>query len=444
MNKEVRKRRKINIQKVFNLVSFTFILACCVFYGGRFIKLYIENKKTEKITVLADTINKNNENNKNFKKINEEYYFTNEEENNYVKYSNLLWRIIRINSDKSVTVVSENSLASLNPGSEKDYEKTYINKWLNDSKEKNTGILEKNLNNIQKYLTYTNTCKDIVNDTKNITCKDKINNTYITIPSIFDYINTGSDKSFMNNSEYFYLTNQNKENNYIYIDETGKINYSDKEDIMGIKPVITIKNTITAKEGNGSKDNPYTFEEESTLFASYVKLGDDTWRVFDIDEENVKLSLNNYLKINNEEVKYKYSNNGYYHNDTKNGTLAYYLKNNFLDKKDYANIVEETEMANGIYNSSDNFNYIKTLETTVPTKISLLSIGNINLNPTLTNYFTSTGVDKNNNLIYVIQNDFKVYTKTSSTSLKIVPVISIKKSLLTNGNGTENSPYEVQ
>ena len=31
-----------------------------------------------------------------------------------------------------------------------------------------------------------------------------------------------------------------------------------------------------------------------------------------------------------EEITYKYSNNGYYHNDTINGSLAYYLRNTYL------------------------------------------------------------------------------------------------------------------
>ena len=94
MKKEVnnvRKKRKLNFQKIFNLVSATFILACCIFYGTRFIKLYIENNKVEKITVLADNIKENNKENNNFKQINEDYYFTNEDENNYIKYSNILF-----------------------------------------------------------------------------------------------------------------------------------------------------------------------------------------------------------------------------------------------------------------------------------------------------------------------------------------------------------------
>ena len=66
MNKEVKvvkKKRKLNWQKIFNLISFTFILACIIFYGTRFIRLYLQNNKKEEIKVLADNIKDNNEGN---------------------------------------------------------------------------------------------------------------------------------------------------------------------------------------------------------------------------------------------------------------------------------------------------------------------------------------------------------------------------------------------
>ena len=100
MNKEVkviRKKRKINFQKIFNLVSFTFILACCIFYGSRFIKLYLANNKTEEKKVIADNIK---ENNNDLTNINGAYYFSGENPNNYLEYSNITFRIIKINSEK--------------------------------------------------------------------------------------------------------------------------------------------------------------------------------------------------------------------------------------------------------------------------------------------------------------------------------------------------------
>ena len=176
----------------------------------------------------------------------------------------------------------------------------------------------------------------------------------------------------MNNNEYFYLTNIDKDKKLMYIDSTGKTNSTDDSDILGVKAIITLKNTLTLKEGNGTKDNPYTFEDKEGLLGSYVKLG------------------------------------------------------------------------NGIYSSTTNYDYSKVLTTTVDTKVSVLSIGNIILNNNNTNYFLSTGVSKDSNLVYVMQDDYKVYTKVSTTTLKIVPTIALDKSLLTKGDGTIESPYEVE
>lgn len=446
MKKESKKRNKdnkLNIQKIFNIISFTFILACCIFYGGRFLKLYLENNKTEELKALADNIKDNNNDNENFKNINGNYYFYGTEINNYVKYSNLTWRIIKVNSDNTITMVLNNSITSLAAGENKNFKDSHLNSWLNNQDRDYTGILKNFLNNSNKYLTYTNTCIDNIDDTKNITCKSHIEDTYITVPSINDYVNTGSSKSFMNTEEYYYLINSNKENKLWYVNTDGKVGTSDGTDIIGIKPVITIKSTFALKDGDGSIENPYTFEEEQSLLGSYVKLGNDIWRIYNIDEDNIKLSLNSYLILNNEEIKHKYSNNGYYHNDTKSGSLAYYLKNTYLPSLSYKDIINEVKYSNGIYNNTDDYDYTKVLDTKVDTKITVLSIGDIILNKENTNYFTSTGISQQSNLIYTMQNDFKVYTKISTSSLKIVPVISIKKDLLVNGNGTKESPWEV-
>ena len=444
MSKE-RSKRKISVQKIFNLVSLMFLLACVIFYGGRFIKLYIENNKVEETNSMAKNIKESNKDNENFKIVNGEYYFSGTNINNYVSYSNLLWRIIKINTDNTITMISDSSITSLAKGESKEYSSSYISKWLNKKdNEEYTGMLENNLNNMSKYLTFTKTCKDIIEDTKSISCKDLTEDTYITIPSLNDYVNTGGNDSFMNNEEYFYLINNNKENKSWYIDNEGKLGKSDGTDVIGIKPVITIKATIEATGGDGTEDNPYTFEGENSLFGSYVKLGNDIWRIYEVNDKEVKLSLNNYLTVNNEEQKYNYSSNGYQYNNTKNKTLAYYLNNTYLNKLSYKDLIKETKFANGLYNNTTSYDYTKVLKETINTKVSVLSLGDPILNNKLTNYFMSTGIDKNSNNMYVFQNDFKLYTKSSSTSLKIVPVISIDKDKLTKGTGTIDSPLEVE
>lgn len=440
MSKVVKKKRKLNGQKIFNLISFTFILACIIFYGSRFIKLYLENNKKEEIKVIADNIKENNED--ILQNINGDYYFQGKEVNNYIEYSNILFRIIKVNKDNTITIVSDKPITSLAKGDSKDYTSSYINTWLNNQNKENTGILENNLNNPNKYLTYTNTCSDTITDTKNITCKETIKETLITIPSMHDYINTGDTNSFMNNETYYYLINTGKDNKTWYVNDNGGVTTSDNTDIIGIKPVLTLKSTNKLTNGDGTKDNPYKFEEEQSMLGSYVKLDNDLWRVYETNDNILKLSLDNYLTINDEEITYKYSDAGYYHNDTKQNTLAYYLNHNYLNKLTYNNSIKENNFANGIYSNTTNYDYTKVLQTTVPTKITVLSIGNIIINQDNTNYFLSTGIDTNSNLVYVMTNDFKLYTKNATSKLKIVPTISIDKELLTNGIGTKDNPLE--
>ena len=79
--------KKLSFQKIFNFISFLFILSCCIFYGTRFIKYYLESKKIEVIekNSLVKVIRENNEENDNFKEINGTKYFINDSDNNYLQ-----------------------------------------------------------------------------------------------------------------------------------------------------------------------------------------------------------------------------------------------------------------------------------------------------------------------------------------------------------------------
>ena len=47
-------KRKINVQKVFNAVSIVFLSACALYYGIRFLTLYIKNER--KMSIEANTL----------------------------------------------------------------------------------------------------------------------------------------------------------------------------------------------------------------------------------------------------------------------------------------------------------------------------------------------------------------------------------------------------
>ncbi len=436
--------KKISFQKMFCFISFLFILSCCIFYGGRFLKLFLANRKEEIVekNSLAKVLKENNEDNENFKSVNGQNYFTGVEENNYLLYSGILWRIFKLNGDNSLEVISNNALTTLAYGKYDSYPESPVFSWLNKNEKDYSGILEKALN--KDYLQKTIACYDKIDELSNTPCKDSHNDNYFTLLSAIDYLNVGSKESYLANKEYFYLSNMTTENKVWYIDSDGEGKIGTGNDILGIRPVITIKANVDYVSGDGSLDKPYQIEKENSLFGSYVKLGNDIWRIYEVNDNKLKLMLNDYLKVNGNNLTYRYSNNSSYHNDTVSGSIAYYLNKNYLNSLSYKDKIIETKWSNGYYNSTTNFDYTLALKNEVDTKVALMSIGNIFLNPELSNYFTMTGSADRSSMVYTIIKDKKIYAKQIGTSTNVVPAISIDKSILTKGNGTKDSPFEME
>ena len=438
--------KKLNIQKVFWFISFLFILSCCIFYGTRFLKLYLENKKVEikEENSLIKVIRENNAENENFQIVNGQNYFTNNDTNNYLEYSNIMWRIIKVNSDNSITAIADNSLTSLAFGKNLNYEDSQINKWLNNFDEEYTGILENSLNEVETYLQKTSTCIDTYNEITNTPCSNTTEKYYLSLLSIADYLNIGSKDSYLNNDEFYYLSSTNDENKIWYINDDGEVSSNSGTDILGIKPVITIKANIDYVSGDGTKDNPYKIEKENNLFGAYVKLDDDIWRIYQVNETEVRLMLNNYLQVSGNNLTYNYSKKTSYYDDYSYGSIAYYLNHTFLNSLSYKDKIKEVYWPNGYYNSDNNYDYTTALNSEINSKVALMSIGNIFLNSDLTNYSTMTGSAEKGNYIYVMQSSNKIYTRNISGESNIIPTISIEKELLTKGNGTYDNPYEME
>lgn len=436
-------KKKISVQKIFNLVSFIFLFSCCFFYGGRFLIFYLENNK--KVVNESDSFgNALKETNENaLRMVNNVYYFTEDAENNYAFYSGILFRTIKIEDNNVVTLIAEDSITSLALGNKKGYIDSYINRWLNKSDSDDSINLESKLNSAISYLKKSDICVSNIDDINDYSCSDYNYDYYISSLDIYDYINTGGQNGFINNKQSFYLSNVNKNNEVYIINDEGKIGTANSDTLYGIRPVIKLKENLDLISGDGTRDNPFVIESDFGLFGSYVKLDDDIYRVIDFDDDNVKLMLDNYMYDKNDIVSYKYSLNSSYHDDTKYNTLAYYMNKTFLNSLSYKNIIIESNYANGYYGNDNNYDYSQTLEKTVNTKVALVSIGDVILNHDLTNYFTMTSNNKKGNYVYVVDNSNNYYTKLVSSTSRVVPVITIGRDNLTNGSGTKSDPLKV-
>ena len=421
------------MEKKFKIISLLFIVGCILFYGFRFIYYYNKfHKKSSNNSseILAVTIQKqgivsdgdglyNNSGELVYKGVNV---------NNYLIYSNILWRIVKVNNDNSVVITTDSVISNLSYGETSEYLDSNIAEYLINNGD-NTGIFENILNDKSAYLTKNTICLDSITDASKITCKEKDTNNYISLLSIADFLNSKNEKSYLSNGKTFWLSNKYSNERVWYITSDGNLSNDKYSSIYGVRPVVTLKNTIGSIKGNGSLDNPFVIDKTKNIsFNSYVKLGNDLYTVYEKNDSAIKL-------VNTKLINADMSRNLNYYNDGFNpktyGTLAHYLNNTYLNTLTYKNKLINCDYYTGNYTN----NYKDIYKSKVTTKVGLLSVLDINTNNTLINYLL---LNKNNNIVMSINNG-----KTYDIN-KIRPTICIDKDSNFTGSGTTNDPYVLE
>ena len=447
MKSKKKVKRVVNSQKIFCFISFIFILICCLWYGGRFVYFYLDSKKAETSQVaMADVLKQENHSKKSFRKDGNEYYFYQDVDNNYVKYSNLLWRIVKINKDNSILLVMDDSITSLAYGEDVKYQDSPLIKWLNkDEKKDFSGQMEGKLNDVSHYLVKTSVCIDTVDDIEKIDCKTTVDGYYLGLLSLEDYVKTGGKKSFINHNSISYFANQKADGTIWYLNDDGTLDTSSGDDLFGVRATVTLSPALSIKSGTGTKDDAYVIEDKFELFGSYVKLGNDMWRIYDVKQDQVKLVSTDYVK-SAAGSKYEsiYSNPSFVHNDTVSRSLAYYLNHTYLNSLSYKNLILNANYYNGYYGEDTNYQLDKVYGKEIDTHVAVPSLGDVVFHHELDNYFISTGTYQNSSSVYLQNKNSEVVSKKVTSQANVVACITIKRDNLSGGSGTMDDPYRTE
>ena len=417
-------------QKIFNIVSIIIICVLGFYYLGRLIYFkYLNNKNTSYSEILAEQVKERiNKYEAVPTLINDDgtYRFAAKAKNNYLEFMGYTWRIVKINNDNSITLITEEPIISL------PYNDSQINDWLNE-------IFSKTIDN--NYLVNTISCNDDFSSIDNYSCNKNVES-LISLLSVEDYIKAGGVDSYLNNNNHFWTTNSNN-NKIWHININGNIEENDIDIIHEIRPVITLKSDTIVIEGNGTINKPYiilTHNPNNTndLFVGeYLKLNDSIWRVVSKDNEKIKLVSEDYIKNDNVIYETKYSDYDNIINDEN--SLIYYLNNEYYNKFKENNFIIEGEFYNGAI--SDIFNYQDAYSSSINLKIGLLSIAEI-FAYDLENVFTFSRNAKNNSGIYIINNDKKLFEDNVTNLHYVRPAIYIKNNItITDGCGSYLNPY---
>lgn len=351
------------------LIIFFIIIALISF------NIYNAYKNTKDVTLLSEYIVNNTEivnSKEGLTKENGTYIFKGELENNYVLYNNMLWRIIKINSDSSLKLILDDYINML----PKNLISTFFNKF------------ESNLD--LDYLIENNICKDTFDNENNITCQKLEKDKYVSLLSVYDYINSFYDnKTFItNDKDKLWLYNNDAHTN------GDKLSTSNENNFYEIKPVITIKNSTLYKSGNGTKNNPYQIGNNDFSIGAKVQINNDMYIVYDFKDDIKLISLNTIDKI--------YKNN-----------VLDYLNNEYYQKLIYKNILKDTVIYNGKYSNKEN----DINKTQVTKKIGIPSILDIKFESNIKDYYLANKVN-DFDLIYnnpVIYGDKKTLHQTRYT-----------------------------
>lgn len=383
-------------------------------------------------------------------------YYKGQVDNNYVQFSGMLWRIINVNSDGSVKLISEDITNNLRYTEDK-YKDSNIDKWLNN-------VFLPSIAS-SSYLVESEYCVGSITSIEDISnaCSEKITSK-VGLLSIDEYNKTlinGMSSINHNNNTYNIIAN--KVNNQVVVVNA----YKQLETVSNlylppIKPVITIKSDIYIVSGNGSKTNPYKLEDynygnehdkiNTRIVGEYFNYSGISFRVIGkTNDNNVKAIMAEPFMNNTTNTPLTVSIgdiNNYKYNNTDENNPGYVINNNLIDYISEASLIsaEYDIITNDMSISYDQFKSTKTrAKLMMASTIDLFSGLNISLenNSRKIQLFSDIPSTENNIIMLNVINGmaFEIVNLQYDTyAFKTVTVLNGNLKIK-SGKGTYDDPY---
>lgn len=448
-------KRRLKIRPVLITLNVALLIIIALFYTFRLVKYYLKengHKDADTTTLLVDELIKKQSYVDQTKGLVHDkdagiYRYIGKVEDNYLEYSGILFRIIGIDKDNNIKVISDSNLTLMYSGLEKGFDKSYVYKWLNKSDEKYSGIFENNMDSTDKYLTNTYLCDDAISDLKNINCEKNNNALKITLLSLYDYASAGGKESYLNNGESYYLSTIDDKNNNYFINTTGDVGLNKiSTKIYGVRPVITIKNDVALMHGDGSKTSPYAVIEKtvnklSDVYVSkYINYSGSTYRVISTGE-NVKVALSDNIKNKDKYLEKTFGGKNNTYSTSKN-TIGEYLNNTYYKSLKNNDLIVKSSYGIGS-NTLDNLDYTAVYSKTKTFNIGMLTLGDMFISDTKNVLTMNRGIESNM-IINVINKDGNVFGDLIASKYEVRPTMYLKGDIdIVSGDGSISSPYEL-
>lgn len=394
--------------------------------------------------------------------------------NNYVWYNGFVWRIMGINSDSTVRLITDDAVTTLVYGASNTAltyatNEGHIHDWLN---EYFYNKLNSTKNIIQEGAYF---CSQTTNNATLSTGREKcssakIVNAKIGLISYDEYLLANASSSYLNIGQSFWTMTPNNNSTVWHTNSNGATSTFGVSNPKGVRPVINVSSDSIITSGNGSAKTFYVLGEdkssnitgtigEMATSGEYVSLEGKTYRVVSKDSTGVKLIFDGFYSEATNGQAYQYGNNTNSFTQSLgigkklNGDVLTWLGLATSDK-----IVTSTWYQGDNIGTGNSYTNVLKQSNGVKAKVGLIQAGDIlagQSSTVLTKNYTKTSSASNVSTYWTL-------TRTSSTSIWLIftdstiasydykssqgirPVIVVRNDLnITGGNGTWTSPYQI-
>ena len=401
------------------------------------------------------------------KDLGEKTNYVGEPLNNYIRLSNMYFRIFGLTEDGNIIVVSDEDLAYVSYDKVEKWLDDYFYDYLNDFTKKN--IVESKFCNMSADESSLNATE----------CTQYTKKRKMLIPSIVE-INKAQNgptdpqngtKNFLRPNTISWTASAKNETEayttrkrYYGAEHMYKTFYEfDRTHNYGIKPMFVIKGDLLIKNGDGSLDAPYEFGDTKKVkygtklsereTGEYVLINGVLYRIMEITKEGTTrvVSMNSFGINNFDEIEV-YSNYGLdnlVYNPKNKKSVGYYINNGAMEYIDTSSFVNH-EIEVPIYKDKliygtevDTKKY--TVKLAAPNMFELFGASGNNYGHlyVIDSYWVING-SKNNRLGGAVT-DIGVpineeITPFSRFGIRVVGQINSKR-VIVSGKGTYFSPY---
>ena len=407
---------------------------------------------TRKVSVeesLASTVKSNTENG----------YYVGNVDNNYIYFNNMLFRIVRVNDDNSVLIVSNDALANVDYTNDGRFTDSALDKWLNDYF---YNLLEPSYQDLIKSSSW---CDDVISS-DNITtteCSRQTDKRKVGILSLQDYnLSYDGVSSYLDKSNFSWYANLAEDNKAWAITSTDSypntIYSSESTNLLNVVPALNLKASTTILEGDGTYTDPYVVVKRDTARRSselnkrqvgeYVSYSGYLFRISNIlDDGTTEVIMDSVLKSNNRQIDIGYTNGNKQkvYNPNQEGNIGYKIKN---DMTRYINtdLFVSKNISVPIYNKNITYQGKKDtkeykLLITIPSTFDIFSARSSTANDS--GYWLRDSSKQDNTKAVVRSLGTLTYSNASDNLQAGVKVLAYfdKDVIIESGKGTYLDPY---